>query len=354
MDRRTFIKVAAGAGTLALAGCAGKQDGDTAAEPEDAGSEEGSTEGEPEPEHDAGLPTPVRIAALKGPTAMGMVKLMDDAATGPIDGNAYEFQLLASPDEVAPLVFKGDVDIACVPANLAAVLYSKTEKGVRALAINTLGVLYICEKGETIHEVADLAGKTVYASGKGATPEYALQYVLEGAGLSESVTVEWKSEHAECVAALASDPAGVAMLPQPFVTAAQTQDDTIRIALDLNEEWAAVASARQESAALVTGATIARLDFAHPNKEALDAFMKSYAESVAWVNEHVDEAAALIGGFDIIAEPIAKKALPYCNIVCITGDEMHDMLDGYLNVLYGANPESVGGSVPSEKFYELP
>ena len=343
MDRREFLKALSASGALLLSGCAGGEN----PQPEPDGGSEVNDE----------LPdlTPVRVVALKGPTAMGMVKLMTDAMAGPINGNSYEFQILASPDEISPLVFKGEVDIACVPANLAAVLYSKTEGGVRACAINTLGVLYICEKGEAIKEIGDLAGKSLYASGKGATPEYALQYVLAGAGISEEVNVEWKSEHAECVAALATDPAGVALLPQPFVTAAQVQDESIRVALDLNEEWERVAKASGESSALVTGATIVRAEFAFMNPDAFLAFMASYKESVEWVNANTDEAAALIGGFDIIAEPVAKKALPHCNIVCITGDEMKDMLSGYLEVLAAANPSSLGGYDPADDhFYELP
>ncbi len=344
MDRRAFLKLIAGSSALMLAGCTANPQ-----EQSDQGSETAD-----DAAATSGDATTVRVAALKGPTAMGMVKLMADAQDGPVDGNAYEFQLLASPDELSPLVFKGDVDIACLPANLAAVLYSKTEGGVRACAINTLGVLYICEKGDAITEVGDLAGKTLYASGKGATPEYALQYVLEGAGIADQVNVEWKSEHSECVTALASDPSGVAMLPQPFVTAAQVQDDAIRVALDLNEEWARVAEADGSGSALVTGVTIVRAEFAFKNPEAFKAFMDRYEASVAWVNAHTDDAAALIGSFDIIAEPVAKRALPHCNIVCITGDEMKRMLDGYLYTLAKANAESVGGSVPSDYFYELP
>lgn len=344
MDRRSFLTFMAASSAMLLAGCDDRQ------EPEGTGPDSDAQTGGDQPAE----PVAVRIAALKGPTAMGMVKLMHDAEAGALDGNAYSFEILASPDELTPKVFKGEVDIACVPANLAAVLYAKTEGGVRAAAINTLGVLYICEKGDAIHEVADLAGKTIYASGKGATPEYALQYVLDGAGIAQSVAIEWKGEHAECVAALASDPEGVALLPQPFVTVAQMQDDTIRVALDLNEEWADVAQAAGEDTALITGATIVRADFAFTDPEAFETFMGHYAASVDWVNGNGDEAAALIGGYDIVAEPVAEKALPYCHIVCITGDELRDMLDGYLQVLAKANPESVGGSVPPENFYALP
>ena len=170
----------------------------------------------------------VRVAALKGPTAMGMVKLMSDsdaaAESGEeTTGNTYDFTLAASADEVSPKLMQGELDIACVPANLASVLYNRTGGGIVTLAVNTLGVLYIVENGNSVQSMADLAGRTIAASGKGSTPEYALRYLLSENGIDPDtgVTIDWKSEHSECVAALASGQATIALLPQPFVTTAQ-------------------------------------------------------------------------------------------------------------------------------------
>ena len=138
-----------------------------------------------------------RIAALKGPTAMGLVKLMKDSESGETTGNEYTFTLAGSADEVTPALLKGELDMACVPANLAAVLYNKTEGEIEVLAVNTLGVLYIVENGESVHSMADLKGKTIVAAGKGATPEYALRYLLTENGIDpdNDVTIDWKSEH---------------------------------------------------------------------------------------------------------------------------------------------------------------
>ena len=168
--------------------------------------------------------TDVNVTALKGPTAMGMVKLMDEAESGAVDGNAYTFDIAAAVDEVTPKIVKGETDIAAVPANLASVLYNNTQGEVQVLAVNTLGVLYIVESGDSVNSVEDLRGKTIYASGKGATPEYALNYILSENGIDpeKDVTIEWKSEHAECLAALLAEDNAIAMLPQPFVTTAQT------------------------------------------------------------------------------------------------------------------------------------
>lgn len=181
----------------------------------------------------------VNILALKGPTAMGMVSLMNQADQGEVADENYNFQIVASPDEVTPAIAQGTADIAAVPANLASVLYQKTDGSVQVLTINTLGVLYLVENGDQIQSISDLKGKTIYASGKGATPEYALNYILKENGLTpgEDVQIEWKSEHTECVAALAEHEDAIALLPQPFVTTAQSKNDSLRVALDLTKEW---------------------------------------------------------------------------------------------------------------------
>ncbi len=268
----------------------------------------------------------VRVAALKGPTAMGMVKLMSDYA--PVEealedkenvvtaggGNTYEFTLASSADEVSPKLMQGELDIACVPANLASVLYNRTDGGIVTLAVNTLGVLYIVENG--------------------IDPD-------------TGVTIDWKSEHSECVASLASGAATIAMLPQPFVTVAQTQLPDLRVALDLTEEWDAL----DNGSALLTGVVVARADFVKEHPAAVSNFLEQYSASVDWVNANTAEAAELIGGYDIVDATVAEKALPYCNIVCVTGTEMMDMLSGYLSVLWEQDAESVGGGMPNDDFY---
>ncbi len=288
---------------------------------------------------------PVRVGALKGPTAMGLVRMMSD------DGvNSYT--LAGSADELTPKLIKGELDIACVPANLAAVLYNKTEGQIVTLAVNTLGVLYIVENGgEAVQSMADLKGKTLVAAGKGSTPEFGLRYLLEQSGLDpdKDVTVDWKSEHAECVAALAAGTADLALLPQPFVTVAQGKlGNGLRVALDLTAEWDAL----DNGSAMITGVAVARRDFVEQNPELVDMFLKEYAVSVDWVNENTAKAAELVTANGIIeSAAIAEKALPHCNIVCLTGQEMFEKLSGYLQVLAAAAPESVGGALPRDGFF---
>lgn len=298
------------------------------------------------PTEEPAAPEVVNVAALKGPTAMGMIKLMDDES----ENSRFNFTISGAADEITPAIIQENIDIACVPANLASVLYNKTEGGVRVLAINTLGVLYICQNGEpTIASVADLKGKTIYASGKGATPEYALRYILSQNGIDpdSDVSIEWKSEHSECLSALLSDDGSAAMLPQPFVTTAQTKSENMNVVLDLNEQWEAL----NNGSALVTGVVIARREFVEAYPRAVDDFLSEYGASVEYVNANTADAAQLIGKFDIVPAAVAEKALPKCNIVFVSGAEMKEKLSGYLSVLFESAAASVGGALPGDDFY---
>lgn len=291
----------------------------------------------------------LRVAALKGPTAMGMVKMMADGS-----GDAYAFEICAAADEITPKLVKGELDVAALPANLAAILYNRTEGDLQVLAVNTLGVLYIAERGETIHSVADLRGRTIYSAGKGSTPEYALNYILRQNGLEPGadVTIEYKSEHAECLAALLADDRACAMLPQPFLTTATTKAEDMRMALDLTSEWDALQP--EGGSAMITGVVVARRECVEEQPEVVDAFLEDYAASVAYAQQDVAGAAELIDAYGIVTREVAEAALPQCNIVCITGAEMREKLSGYLEVLYEQDAESVGGTLPDAQFYYVP
>ncbi len=345
---------------LCLFGCAGSPASSPASSavesssslPESSAPVSSMAESEPAPESSepAGLGS-AHVAALKGPTAMGMVKLMEDQSAS---DNAYlDFIIAASADEITPKLTQGDLDIAAVPANLASVLYNNTEGKIQVLAVNTLGVLYIVESGDTVHSVEDLRGKTIYSSGKGSTPEYALAYMLSQHGIDseKDVTIEWKSEHSECVAALATEENAIAMLPQPFVTTAQMKNENIRVALDINKEWENPGEGSGDPATLITGVVVARTDFIQENPQLIDKFLEDYSASVEYVNSDTEGAAALVGKYDIVPEPVAKKALPQCNITFIAGAELKEKLSGYLQTLFDQNPKAVGGKLPDDGFY---
>ena len=336
-----------------LAGCASNTAVTTNNTGGNTGTGGASNSQEADDTQTAAEPIDMNIMALKGPTAMGMVSFMNEADTGALTDNNYHFTITAVTDEASAALGDGSTDIAAIPANLASVLYNNTDGAIQVLAINTLGVLYIVENGESIQSVEDLRGKTIYASGKGTTPEYALNYVLTQNGIDPAadVTIEWKSEQAECLSALMADENGIAMLPQPFVTTAQAQSERLRVALDLTEEWDRLQSGSDAPSTLVTGVVVARKEFVEQHPEAVSAFLDHYKDSVDYVNANVAEAAQLVGQYEIVTAQVAEKALPACNITFIEGAEMQEKLSGYLSVLLEQNPQSVGGELPGDDFY---
>lgn len=282
---------------------------------------------------------PVNIAALKGPTGMGISYMMQDT-------EKYNVELQDAPDVVVGKFVSGEIDIAAVPINLASTLYNKTNGNVVMLNLDTLGVLYIVENGDTIHSLADLAGKTIYASGEGATPQFVLDYLLEQNGLTDQVTVQYVGEHTALAAMVASGEADIALLPEPFVSAVTVKNPDTRIALDLNDAWKAASGTK-----LVMGVYIASRTFYDEHPDQVKQFLKDYAASVEKVNASAD-AAQTIADLGIVGSAaIAEQAIPRSNIVSITGDEMKSAAAAVLNVLFTANPASVGGKLPGDDLY---
>ena len=293
----------------------------------------------------------IKIGSLKGPTSMGLVYLMDQAEKNEAANN-YEFKMVATADELLPSMISGDLDIVLVPANVASVLYNKTEGAVSVIDINTLGVLYIVSGDDTIQSMEDLKGRTVYLTGKGTTPDYVLQYLLKENGLTGDVSLEYKSEATEVAAVLTETPEVVGVLPQPYVTAACAQNENLAVVLDLTKEWASVQG--EGGSSLVTGVTVVRNAFLEENKAAVDRFLEEHAASADFANENVEEAAELVAAAGIIEKaPVAVKAMPKCNITYIDGTDMKTALSGYLEVLFEQDASSVGGSLPSDDFYYI-
>lgn len=289
----------------------------------------------------------IRIGCMKGPTAIGMIQLLSESDAGNTE-NTYQYTIAGAADELSAALIKGDLDIASIPCNLASVLYNKTEGEILTAAINTLGVLYIVEGSTSIQTVSDLAGKTLYSTGQGTTPEYTLRYLLTCAGLDpdKDVTIEYKAEASEVVATLSQHPDAAAMLPQPFVTAAMNSNPDLRIALDITKEWEALTQNT-----VVTGVIVVRKAFLEQNPEAFHTFLTEYQSSAEYANHSIDETAALLEKYDVFKAAIAKKAIPYCNVVFLTGKEMKEHATAYLQVLYDQNPSSIGGSLKEEMFY---
>lgn len=298
----------------------------------------------------------INIAALKGPTAMGMVKLMNDTEQE-LTSNNYNFSISATADEIVAKIGKGEIDIAAVPANLASVLYNNTKGKISVAAINTLGVLYVVQKMNTedaqeIKTIQDLKGSTILSTGKGTTPEYVLNYILSSNGIDplKDVNIEFKSEATEVVASmsLSSAQSSIAVLPEPFVTTAQAKDESLKTVLDLTEQWD---SLQDNKSLLVTGVVIVRNEFIENNKDSFNKFLDEYKQSTDYINTNVKDGATLVEKFDIVPKAIAEKAIPKCNITFIEGEDMQQKLSGYLEVLFNQNPKSIGGNLPDETFY---
>ena len=293
--------------------------------------------------------TPVRVIALKGPTGMGTAYLMNRDGDGK-SKNDYSFTLAAEPSEVSASIIAGNFDIAAIPVNLASVLYSKGAD-VRFLAVNTLGVLYITENGDEIHSVSDLRGKTIYATGKGATPQYVLEYILEKNGLSvgKDVNIEYLTEHAELASKLSAGSADIGMLPEPYVTSAisSSESGSLHIALDLTKEWEKL----DGTGKLVQGVIVVRGGFYDSHKNEVEDFIEEYTQSVEFANTNIEENAAYCAKFGIVPEDAAKKSTARCNLVCISGEDAKTYMNAMLSVLYEANPSSVGGKLPGDGFY---
>jgi len=294
-------------------------------------------------------PTTIRIASLRGPTTMGLVQLMAAADAGEARHD-YEVTMYGTPDEVVPKIVQGEVDVALLPANLAAVLYHRTKGQVQVAAINTLGMLEVLESGTTVDDLGDLEGRTVYSTGKGATPEHVLAYLLESHGLDPAtdVDIEFRSEATEVAALLAAEPGAIGVLPQPYATVLTTQHPEVRTALRLNDEWGAL----MPGAAMVTGVVLVRRQFAEENPAAFDEFLTDYEASTTFTTTHPDQAAPLVVDAGIAPSVVvAEAAIPACNITYLEGDELVATLGGYLAVLLEADPASIGGSLPGDDFY---
>lgn len=285
----------------------------------------------------------LKVGTIKGPTGMGMAKIINDNK----ETNEYGFELFNDATAISAKLIGQQLDIAAVPVNLAAVVNKKTEGAYVVAAINTLGVLYIMENGNTVNSVSDLEGKTIHAYGQGATPEYMLSYILEKNGMKDKVTVKWYGTPAELATLAAENKVDLIMLPEPQITASLTKNSALRVALDITAEWDKVSENKA-----VQGCIVVKKEIADKYPEAVSKFLDDYKASVKFVNENTAEASAMIADNEIIpAAPIAALAIPRCNIVFIEGDDMVSYLNSFYTVLFNANPQSVGGKMPDDSLY---
>lgn len=332
---------------LSLAGCGGSSSSSTAPSSPSSSSQAESAS----PSSAPAEKVDIQVATLKGPAGVAMLKMMEDQKAGQTANN-YTFTMAGAPDELTGKIIQGEFDIAALPPNLAAVLYNKTKGQIQMAAVSALGLLYVVETGDTVHSVADLKGRTLYSSGKGSVPEFALNYVLAQNSLTQGtdVTVEYKTEHTEIASLLAAGQADLALLPQPFVTSVLAQNDKARVALDLTQEWDKVADGK---GTLTMSCVVVQKDFAQQHPEAVAAFLQEYEASIAYTADPktLPQVGQWAEAADIMKAAVAEKAIPACNLVYQDGQEMKTTAQGFFQVLFDADPTSVGGKLPDDDFY---
>ncbi|MBO5321025.1 MAG: ABC transporter substrate-binding protein [Clostridia bacterium] len=288
------------------------------------------------------------VYVLSGPTGIGAANLKDKADKDKTEGD-YNVTVVAQPDEIVAKISNKEADIAAIATNLAAKLYNKTEGNITVLAVNTLGVLnVVTPKGIEITSLEDLKGKKVYTTGQGSNPEYIINYLLEKNGIKDDVTLEFKAEGTELLSVWATDPSAIIISPQPVATTLTIQNEGAKIAIDLTKEWEKV----DNKSALMMGCVVVRNEFLKDNKETVDKFLEEYKASIEAANNDIDTTATLCETYGIIPKaPIAKKAIPNCNLTFVSGSEMKTKLSGYLQVLFDADKTAVGGKLPADGFY---
>jgi NitT/TauT family transport system substrate-binding protein len=319
------------------------QTADATDPPADTATEDTQSPDAPDADAETDVPAaPIPVATLAGPTGMGMVQMMDN--------DAYDISILTSPDQITPKIINGEVSAAAIPSNLGALLYNKLGGQIQVVAVNTTGVLYILENGDTVSSLEDLAGKTIYATGQGATPEYVLNKILADNGLDD-VNVEYMGAHADLANALASGEVTLALLPEPFVSVVLAKNSDVSVKIDINKEWQSIFG---EDAAIPMGVLVASSEFA-ADTDAMDQLIADYSASVEYVNGDIPSASEDIAAAGIVASgAVAASAIPRCGITFQTGEACKAMLADYFDVMYESNPESLGGALPGDDFYFMP
>ena len=295
------------------------------------------------------LGTNINLGLLNGPTGMGAAKLLADNEIGETV-NHYTVTLGSDPaNDILPKLNNGELDIAALPTNVAANLYNKTGK-VQLLALNTLGVLHILENGDTVNSLADLNGKTLYAINQGTNTEYVLDYLLTQNGLDPDtdVDIQWKTSE-EVTSLMASGEIDLCMLPVPAATTVLMQNSDVRDAIDLSDAWTESGA----NGTFTMGCVVVRTEFAQENPQAVQDFLTEYEASINYIKDNPEEGAALIEQYGIVPKAaIAQAAIPQANMIFVAGQDMKS-ISSYYEVLFAADPESIGGSIPDDGFYYI-
>ena len=341
MKRKLSLLLCAALTLSLLAGCGPKNTGSGSASGSDSTSQSTSQNTEDR--------TQVDFMVLSGPTGVGAAKLLSDNDAG-TTLNDYNAEVVTENGQIQTALTSGEVDIAAIATNVAANLAAQSDGSIQMLAVNTLGVLYILDKNVGVTSLADLSGKTIYATGKGANPEYILNYLLTQNGVDPAtdVTIEWLTAE-EVSAKMISSDSAVCMLPVPAATALMAKDSAVKQAISLSDAWDELGNG-----SLAMGCVVARTEFIEENPQAVADFLTEYEASINYMKDeaNLDTASELVAQYKITpSAAIAAAAIPQCNLTFASGQEMKDLVEGYFSVLFQANPASIGGRMPYDSFY---
>jgi len=292
----------------------------------------------------------VSIASLKGPTSIGMIKLIDDSSSIDSDNVSVSLEVIPSPDLLVPRLLNEELDIAAVPVNVASKVYNLTKGKYELAVINTLGVLYVLSADKSINSLEDLKGQTIYCGTPGATPDFILKNLMNKNNLKpdEDILIDYSLNNSELAQAVIGGDIEYAILPEPFATMVSMKNKDIKRCINIQEEWNNV----EESAEIVMGALVVKKEFRENNTEFLNKFLKEYETSVSWVNDNLVEGGKLLEKHEILpSSKIAELSIPNCNIVYIDAQSKKDEILNFLKILYDFDKKSIGGKLPDENFF---
>ncbi len=342
----TFVGAA-----LLLGGCAVQQNPVGDIEKEELSQPLSSTSVDEAVTHKMTEPVVVNVSSVSELSSLGLIRVLSQqAVVDSLRDASYicDHFSCATNHELLAALTEGKVDIAVLPVESAAVLNSQSGGSFLALGISALSDAYLVENGSTLQTLEELRGKTVYVPGKSSVLADSFRVFLAAAGLNTEtdVTLEYKNDASECVTALLGESDSVALLGQPSVAAALLENETLRMAFDLNKEYEGLTGLP-----LVRSVFVAQKSFVDKNPEFISWLLREYQNAVNYVSYNVSDAALFAQQIGFASSAVGEKALPYCGLVCITGEPMKHMLQAYYTALYEQKSAPVGVTLPEDAFY---
>ncbi|HPT20665.1 MAG TPA: ABC transporter substrate-binding protein [Bacteroidales bacterium] len=298
------------------------------------------------PGPDTGKTQAFTIATLKGPSSMGMIRMIDSLKRGSV--HKIEVMILNEPIQVRKMMIDGSADFAILPTTMAAIVYNKGME-YRLVAIPVWGTLYLFGSDTTITRWADLRGKKVNLMARGMTPDVLFRYLLQKNGINpeNDISLDYTfPTHIDLANAIASGQADLGVISEPLASMAMERNKNLRLIFDLDDEWKKI-----EGIPITETAFMAKKSVLKNNRQMVEKLLSSYDASTRWVNQNPDSAAALMVKYDILPNSnVAISSIPRSNLNFVRAKDVKSQIEDYLNVFYNMNPDIIGGKIPDEDF----